>query len=117
MDKTNVTALTENIENELNIIAEKGLNQSNFDTCYRLVDMLFKLSMIKPSCNQNKTCYDDYINAKRMYKHSHTPLNHDRIIESLKYYMSDIMDNVSNALNDCDCEEEKDIIINYLSKI
>lgn len=117
MDKTDVTALIDGIDNELNAIANKGLNASNFDTCYKLVDMRFKLNMIKTSNTQNKSCYDDYINAKRMYKYAHTSINHENIITSLKDYMSDLTDSITNALNDCDCDEEKNIIMSYISKL
>ncbi len=117
MDKTDVTALIDVIENELSAIANKGINASNFDMCYRLVDMRYKLDMIKYSTSVKTTCYNDYMNAKRIYKHSHTSTNQENVIDALEIYMSKLTDSIENMVNDCDCDKEKQIIMNYLSKI
>ena len=117
MDKTNVNSLIESINLELNSIAEKGLNSNNFDVCYRLVDMLYKLTEVNSMSECKKTVYEAYTQAKRVYRHSHTQQNQEMIIKSLTDYLDDMTDTINSMMLDCDCEDEKRVIQNYISRL
>lgn len=117
MDKADVNSLRDSIEHELKIIAEHGLNSNNFDTAYKLTDMLFKLQTIKVSCDNKKSCYEAYMNAKRHYRFEHTPDNQNTVLVNAKTYMEMLITALQEMLNDCDCESEKEILKNYISKL
>lgn len=117
MDKTNVNALKDNISQELNSIAQRGLNANNFDTCYKLIDMLYKLDMIKVSSGDKKTLYEAYMNAKRVYRQMHTSENEEKIFDSAENYMSMLFDAIQELIKNCDCVHEREILQSYIKRL
>lgn len=117
----NLNKLYSNIEQELSIIADKGLNNANFETAYKLVDMMYKLNTFT---NGNDICllsasdaYDMYAKAKYLYKHEHNDVNRQKIMQSLKDYMTELSQKLSDMIIDCDCEEERMELHKFLVKL
>ena len=173
------------IEEELHKIASKGLNTSNLDTAYKLVDMYKDLKnteywegkldyymnemdgysqegysqrysrnegynmghserrkrdrMGRYSRNDGSSYengeslrrgysrnsyadggysgYDRYMDSKESYRSSKTPECKQRLMQTLEEYMDDFTEQMEEMLRDSDCQEERETIKRYISKI
>ena len=121
----------ERIKEELDKIAEKGLNIGNLDHAYKLIDMYKDLKNVDYweakkdyyetdgySYRDGSDAYNRYIDSKRTYRHNAGDGNcKQRLMNTLDDYMDSFASRMEEMLRDADCAEERETIQRYLSKL
>lgn len=138
--------MRERIKEELDKIADKGLNIGNLDHAYKLIDMYKDLKNVdyweakkesfgtetygvKSRAREdrgryvreesgNGDVYDRYIDSKRSYRrNSGDGSCKQRLMNTLDDYMDSFSRRMEEMLRDADCAEERETIQRYLSKL
>lgn len=121
-----LSRMCEIIEEEIVKIEERGLNTGNLETAYKLIDMYKDLKTIEgmegysqrsSSYGKNGNPYDRYMTSKHSYRGGHSLSAKADMMESLREYMSQMADKLSDMRRDADTQEERDMIDKYINLI
>lgn len=127
--------MLQEVINEADKIAEKGLTTSNIDSAYKLVDMWYRIKKaesfgeysngdssygrhyVRGHYSRDNDNYSRYMNSKRDYRNSHSNDCKAKMMDTLEMYMDDFTKQMEDLARDADCQEERDTINRYINKI
>lgn len=143
---SDIRDLLYNITDELEKIADKGLNNSNLETAYKLIDMYKDLKNVEywdgkaeyyesqkirwnepkeerysvAAYSENvpeKDALKEYIDSKKRYKTERTDDCEKRMIEALKRYMEEAINEIVEISKDADCREIRETVARYVNRM
>lgn len=143
---SDIRDLLYNITDELEKIADKGLNNSNLETAYKLVDMYKDLKNVEywdvkteyydsqmtrrsepkeerysvTAYTENvpeKDALKEYIDSKKRYKTERTDECEKRMIDALKRYMDEAITEIVEISKDADCREIRETVARYVNRM
>lgn len=65
----------------------------------------------------NNDSYNEYMDSKRAYRNNHSGDCKARMMDTLEEYMEDFTRQMEELARDADCQEERETINRYISKI
>lgn len=143
---SDIRDLLYNITDELEKIADKGLNNSNLETAYKLIDMYKDLKNVEywngkteyyesqkirwnepkeerysvAAYSENvpeKDALKEYIDSKKRYKTERTDECEKRMIDALKRYMDEAINEIVEISKDADCREIRETVARYVNRM
>lgn len=129
-----MSLLEDRVCDELRKIAEKGISTSNLDATYKLVDIYKDIKEAGRLAKDDgysaryarrgegahddiSRAYDRYMDNKSSYRYSGSSDCKARMMDTLEDYMDSFVAKMETMLHDTDCQEERDTINRYISKI
>lgn len=136
--------MLDEIQDQTEKIADKGLTTANIDSAYKLIEMWYRLKKIElmggnysQRYNDSGNSYNDsygrhyvrghysrdndhysrYMDSKRDFRNNHSTDCKAKMMDTLEMYMDDFAKQMEDLARDADCKEEREVINRYIDKI
>lgn len=123
---------------ELDKYGDTGITSANLDRAYKLSQI--KANLMDAEYKETKKymmdstgeyslgitgkvgvsadpAYDDYMEAKKTYRYSHTMDCKRDLLDKLEKYMDEYTGKIQDMMRDAECQEERAMISRYLTKV